>query len=795
MKLEHVVSVILAVILATGAASAVESAVNETELFIIGFDIAEGSSEEASLKDMAEEMGGAYVSAEDATTAADLEIALTESFAGIHRGDIEKVPLLEIRGPIATVEDGAVYTYAFYYDIDDNLGTEKITMTITGDVLDEPEGVVYETVAQEDDFDFDEWGDYMTIGFLAEVYFAAYVENEDDPMAAYLADDSTDVNLMEDEQLTKVLINDDKERTITTGTPLALADGYELVIQEIDVDNNWVYVQLMKNGAVIDTDVVEPSKDGATIEDKTYTYKKDLGNTKDIVVIAVHFKNAIHLKSGGQDFATIDGIWQISEDPIDIEEDTEYDKMTIQSVNSEDYSIMMNNEDNKIILSKDKDILLMSDIRIKTADQEATAEDPLRFYLAKTITEPGYYEIQGTVAEVVDGATVEWDASSFAGFYYDIDDNLGTEKITMRITGDALEEPEGVVYETWAQWDDFDFDVWGHYMTIGFLAEEYFAAYIEKDDPMTAYLADDSTDINLMADEQLTKVLINDDEERAITTGTPLTLADGYELVIQEIDVDNNWVYVQLMKNGTLIDTDLVEPSKDGATIEDKTYTYKKDLGDTKDIVVIAIHFKNAIHLKSGDQDLATIDGIWQISEMPIDIEEDTEYDKMTIQSVNYYSILMNNEDNKIILSKDKDILLMSDIRIKTADQDMITAEEPLRFYIYKEVTVEPQDSTACEVSATTPAADAAIVSIVGYRRDVEASASASGNFIPGPDPSLYASDAAYRDSVAELAAEGYTVTGVRLDRSSKEISRTGASVGNVLYIDGLLHYHLTAAV
>jgi len=63
----------------------------------------------------------------------------------------------------------------------------------------------------------------------------------------------------------------------------------------------------------------------------------------------------------------------------------------------------------------------------------------------------------------------------------------------------------------------------------------------------------------------------------------------------------------------------------------------------------------------------------------------------MTIQTVDAdeKTIMMDNEDNKITLSRNKDISLMGDIRIKTADQDEITAEEPLRFYVYKPVTIE----------------------------------------------------------------------------------------------------------
>ncbi len=620
---------------------------------------------------------------------------------------VSAVDMVEIRGPVATVEDGAVYTWdpqdfaGFYYDIDDNIGTESITLTITGNVLDEPTGVVYQTKAQKDTFDYEEWGEFWTIGFLADEYFAAYVDG--DRETAYLAFDSTDINLMVDEQLSKVLIDDDEERTFTTGTPLKLMEDYELAIQAIDLDGNKVYVQLMKDGAVVDSAVVEPSKDGAGVQDKTYTYKKWLGDTEKIVVIAVHFKNAF--RGTDQDLATVDGIWQISDVVTDVEEDTEYGKMTVQTVDAGTMSIMMNNEDNKITLSKNKKQELMESIKIVTADQDATAENPLRFYLMKEITEPGTYEIRGVVKEVVDGATIEWDVSSFAGFYYDIDDDLGREKIEMKITGNVLDEPNGVIYTTEAQKDTFDYEEWGEFWTIGFLADEYFASYVDGNRE-TAYLAFDSTDINLMVDEQLSKVLIDDDEERTFTTGTPLELEEDYELAIQAIDLDGNKVYVQLMKDGAVVDSAVVEPSKDGAGVQDKTYTYKKWLGDTEKIVTIAVHFKNAF--RGTDQDLATVDGIWQISDVVTDVEEDTEYDKMTIQSVDAgtMSIMMNNEDNKITLSKNKDQLLMQNIRIKTADQDVINNENPLRFYIYEEAVIEAEEEEAAPAPVEAPVAE-----------------------------------------------------------------------------------------
>jgi hypothetical protein len=65
----------------------------------------------------------------------------------------------------------------------------------------------------------------------------------------------------------------------------------------------------------------------------------------------------------------------------------------------------------------------------------------------------------------------------------------------------------------------------------------------------------------------------------------------------------------------------------------------------------------------------------------------------------------MDNKDNSITLSKNKEIELMEGVKIKTADQDVVDDANPLRYYIYKEVTIE---GAAAEepVAAEEPAAE-----------------------------------------------------------------------------------------
>jgi len=62
--------------------------------------------------------------------------------------------------------------------------------------------------------------------------------------------------------------------------------------------------------------------------------------------------------------------------------------------------------------------------------------------------------------------------------------------------------------------------------------------------------------------------------------------------------------------------------------------------------VTVGVHFKNAF--RGADSNLATVDGEWQISDTPTEVKADTQYDKMTIRTVDATAgtITMDNKDN-----------------------------------------------------------------------------------------------------------------------------------------------------
>lgn len=143
---------------------------------------------------------------------------------------------------------------------------------------------------------------------------------------------------------------------------------------------------------------------------------------------------------------------------------------------------------------------------------------------------------------------------------------------------------------------------------------------------------------------------------------------------------------LELRKDGQSIDSKVVSPSKKDATMDEKTYYYRRDIGDVKDIITVAVHFDKIYH--SSEVDAALVDGIFQISDNPINMNTGINYENMRISSVMPDRIIMDNA-NSIMLSKNRDQEFMPYFHIKTADQDTTDPDNPLRYYIYKTETVE----------------------------------------------------------------------------------------------------------
>ncbi|MCD4702826.1 MAG: S-layer protein, partial [Methanosarcinaceae archaeon] len=184
-------------------------------------------------------------------------------------------------------------------------------------------------------------------------------------------------------------------------------------------------------------------------------------------------------------------------------------------------------------------------------------------------------EVRGAV---VDGNTT-WTAANFAGFWYDLDEDLSSETLQLLNHTDlTIEEEAGLVYTAVpraSQTPEYAFTVSSTsptdytYSKLGLFATEYFAVDGEAD--------------------TLSKIIMDVDDSYTMRTGESLELGEGYSLTPQQIDVDGNKVWLELTKDGDFVDDKIISTSGN-ASQANKTWFYEQDVGDTEDVVTLMVH-------------------------------------------------------------------------------------------------------------------------------------------------------------------------------------------------------------
>ncbi len=540
-------------------------------------------------------------------------------------------------------------TYSgFYYDLDTGEGSENLTVQLSkGSRTIGKKNLQYETVPIKTDFEYGNWGSYDVIGFMAERYFAGYTANSS------FAD--KEISVISDGQLSKVLIDSDDRKSLYTGSSLVLDEGYSLNMVEVDINGNSVWVQLEKDGNIVDEAFLSSNSD--------YVYKADLGDTEDVPIIAVHFSQIFSGRETNAVF--VNGIFQISDQYVKVQNGDDFGEMEVSSTSSS--GIKMSNSDS-ISLSKGDTIDIMGKLSFVVADA-----NELRFAPIVETSEPGTYELRGTVHDDKFD-TMVWTPFNFEGFYYNIDENISTESLVIEKLDGRTIDDEALVYSTKPANVKFEHEGWGSYEVVGFMAEKYFAGYPEN-------TLGNSKGISVLSDSVLAKVLIDDNDKKSLFTGSSLALENGYSLKASEVDVNGKSVLFELYKNGKLLDSGIVSQGGD--------YIYETDIGGAENVPMIAVHVSTVF--RSTETDAVFVEGIFQISDDYLEISGGDSFGEMKITSISDSGITMKNEDS-ISLSKDEVVDLMGNVKFKVADSSV------LRFYPFVETETAAGDQLDIEM-------------------------------------------------------------------------------------------------
>ncbi len=525
--------------------------------------------------------------------------------------------------------------YAFYYNLNSNVGNEalKIMLDDREDRNIQEDTLVYSTVPENVSFDYGEWGRYNVIGFMAEKYFAAYTAATSHEITG------SRISVLNNKQLHRILMDDDTRRAVYAGSTLTLSEGYVLKVKDVDITGGKiVLLSLLKDGSEVDTTAVQAGG--------TYVYTKKVGTVSELPIIAVHIDTVFAGREANAAF--MKGIFQISESFISVNNGNRYGIMEITGAS--DTGITMANK-NSLSLSPGSVNDVMGEIKIIVADNSSV----LRF--APMVKRAGTYEVRGTVSQDID-ANFDWNPLNFEGFYYNINEDVGSEKLSLT-RSDRSVGAKKLVYTTTPQSVSFTYNDFGSYKVVGFMADKYFAGYTSNSTGIT------STAISTINSKQLHKVLTDDDARRAVYAGSTLTLSEGYVLKVKDVDITGGKiVLLSLLKDGNEVDTTAIEAGK--------TYVYTKKVGTVSELPIIAVHIDTVF--AGREANAAFMKGIFQISESYTSVNQGDDYGIMEITQVSDTSIEMKNPSS-LSLSQASTIDVMGKIKFKVADSGEV------RFY------------------------------------------------------------------------------------------------------------------
>jgi S-layer protein (TIGR01567 family) len=594
---------------------------------------------------------------------------------------------LEIRGPVAYATSGSTYTWTsqdcplFFYEMDENLGNESIELTVSDGNQIRPNDIIYSTKSYINQFKYNNWGSFEAIGFQGKEYLAAYLYDNDDSQLRLARSSKEAIDMFQDNLISRILINDDSDysgKSISDSEPLQLKEGYLLSIEGGSSENKQIRIVLSKNGNQVDNAYIK--------DDTTYRYTKKLGDFENVILIAIHFEKIFVGDNIRDDkFADIDGIWQISDDLIKLN-DIKFN-YNMEDIDLQEKSITISNGEN-IVLTSGKRIKLLwnidelsldKEIGIRVAKQKNIYyENPLRFYVYKKIYEPGTYQIRSPVQELLPG-NMSIDADSFAGFYYDLNEGIHTEKIKLNISDEKeLQKNGGIIYTTSSQKENFSYNEWGYFNVVGFMGRKFFASYNMDNNSILG----ESSNENLLGDrQQLSEVLMDYedsdfDQSLDLRENDKLNLSEEYSLKVKSIDINGNKVYLELFKGNDSKESKVIVPSMEDP--RNSTFVYKANLGKAKNITLIAVHFDAAF--RGSEEAVTTVDGIWQISERAIDVGDNQKFDIMKVTSV-------DKIEGKITLINSKRILLKGNQKIMNSIWIM-TSDDQKRFCIYRDAVL-----------------------------------------------------------------------------------------------------------
>jgi len=568
----------------------------------------------------------------------------------------------------------------FCYDMNGSVGTEMLTIesgTLTGPNVDrtiEAGALSYTTSPFYREYELhrnlgltvesDHYGGdsgYMTEFWMGEMYVA--INGKPDKLAKPLVE-----------------FNDTDIKTLSTGEAWDLGEGFSLVANQIDLEGNKVWFSLKKDGKEIDNEVASTGE-GTARQDRVYTYTEDVVGEDNVPIFSCYVSAVF--RGTDSNIVQVKYVFLIDNDILQISAGEYYGNMQVASTTLS--QVTLGNWKNLYLSQYTSTCQIMGNLSFKTVYNTGAIE----FYphlvrnelpvLSGGGDEFGSWssggsiwnsthkptateEFSGEVVQLTGAQTADiiWAKDNFGGFCYDMDGSVGTETLSIvagTLTGpttDRTIEVGALSYTTSPFWREYEL-----HKNLGLTVNGDTGYWVEF------WRGERYVAVNGKPDKLAKPVIeFNSTDTKTLSTGEAWDLGGGLTLTANQIDLNGKKVWLYLCKNGTGLDSAIINTGS--SDLQDRVYAYTADVAGEKDVPVFSCYVSGVF--RGTDTNLIQVKYVFLIDNVVYQINTGEIYGDMQVTSVTPTQVTLGNW-NGISLSQSSSILpIMGNLSFKTVD-------------------------------------------------------------------------------------------------------------------------------
>ena len=576
----------------------------------------------------------------------------------------------------------------FCYDLNGIVGTETLTIaagTLTGPNVDrtiEEDRLVYTTIPLSRTYAIIDDGVADSLGRVYGIDVTSFAVEGwmGKKRVAISTGGSTALNA---NKLSKLLVefkaNSDK-KTLATGDPWDLGGGFTLTAKQIDLQGNKVWLSLGKDDKEIDDSVIDAGPYG----DKRYMHTEDLYEVDDVVVFFCWVDTVF--RGTESNLVQVRYVFLIDNDIEKIETSTTYGNMEVETAIAD--RVVLKN-DGSIDLIRNTEVEIMGDLSFKTANNagaiefyphlirdelpvltegdEFAAWDSGESIWNSTYKPTATEELSGESAELAGTQTTNlvWNKNNFEGFWYDIDGGAGTETLLIAsgtLTSpntDRTIEPGALSYTTSPFWQEYEL-----HKNLGLTVERNIHTS-DSGYSTEFWMGERYVAINGRPDK-LIKPLIefNNADIKILATEEAWDLGGGLALVARQIDLRGEKVWLCLNKDGTWLDSAIIDTGS--SDLQSRVYTYTVDLAGESDVPVFFCYVSGVF--RGVESNMVQVKYVFLIDNVVYQIRAGDTYDNMEVVSTTSSQVTLENRNNIALSQSPSTHQIMGNLSFKTVD-------------------------------------------------------------------------------------------------------------------------------